>query len=108
MKKEEKAKKAMEHLAIAFNCLPNDTDFEDPKREIKKTLNKLETSLKKRIKRKEIQQSPLESWNNNVSQWVANAVDPKRSLAMLDKMLEVEKKKLANIQNDGKEETLLG
>lgn len=108
MKKEEKAQKAMEYLAMALNLLPQEGDFESARIDIRKVLKKLEESLKKRIKSKDIEQTPLKSWNDKMSQWAANSSDPKKSLNLLDKMLEDEKKKLLNMQlSREKQETLL-
>ncbi len=109
MKKEEKFAKAIEHLNIAFSLLPQENDFQSIKVDIKKVVGKLENCIKKKLKRNDIQQTPLESWKDKISQWAANSSDPKKSIMALDKMLEDEKKKLINIQNQGKkEETLFG
>jgi hypothetical protein len=41
-----------------------------------------------------VQQTPLESWKDKVSQWAANSADPKKSIMALDKNARRRKEKI--------------
>lgn len=108
--KDDKINKAMEHLAIALNLIPQESNLAEERKAIRNILSRIETAQKKRVKSKDIQRKVSEDYADKVKSWVSNAINPKASLEALDKMLEDEKKNLAMIQskNSGKEETLLG
>jgi flavin-dependent dehydrogenase len=102
--KEDKIHQAMQHLVIAANLLPEGSDFSSEKAAIKNILSKLENIAKKRIKRKEIQQTPASQFTEKLKSWISmdRPIDSwKKSLKALDKMSDENKKKIDELKSKG-------
>ena len=102
--KEDKVQQAMQHLAIAMNLIPEGSDFGSEKSAIRNILIKLETAAKKRIKRKDVQQTQSSQFTEKLKNWISmdRPIDSwKASLKALDKMSEENKKKMDDLKSKG-------
>ena len=87
-----------ELLTKALGILPGDNVLQEVRYHIRQALTKLEQTEKKRSNRAPVQKTKHQTWHEMLTNGVQNPNTPKRTMEIINRMIDEEKKKLNEIQ----------